>query len=501
MQDLTRGKKQSTIARKFTNIIAILYVIPMLVTVYLHVNSELGQEGNNTQFSIIIISFLFLGIAGYAILRGINRSWEKTLENVKAVASGELNRRAETESRDEMTEFSENVNKITETLQKNVNELKESKAQIKSLLNHISHAVESPFELDRLLKVYLSSISNIIGFRKGVMAVNNDPRGLRIITQIGLTEDEKSAFLTKGKKTLNLVMEEKRPVCIIENSMPGENMEDHLEFQAFIGDNISTPLVKSHRVFGVLTMAAGAETCRDTGENPDGRQKNTITDDEMVMIKNLSAQISTAIENTELRKEMEKTYFDSITALAAAVEARDIYTNGHSKRVSALSGAIAREMNLPEQTVAYVQDASLLHDIGKIGIPDSILHEISHEMPESWFDVIKKHPVIGENIIKPLRSLTHLCPIVRHHHERFDGTGYPDGLSGENIPVESRVIAVADAFDAMTSDRPYRDRLTTEDAVSELKKNAGTQFDAEPVRALLRHMSSDSSKERTEIVP
>ncbi len=131
----------------------------------------------------------------------------------------------------------------------------------------------------------------------------------------------------------------------------------------------------------------------------------------------------------------------------------------------------------------------------------TVLHAISHEMPESWFEGIKKHPVIGKNIIKPLRSLTHLCPIVRHNHERFDGTGYPDGLSGGNIPVESRIIAVADAFDAMTSDRPYRDRLTTEDAVLELKKNAGTQFDIESVRAFLRHMSSDSSKERTENVP
>lgn len=182
--------------------------------------------------------------------------------------------------------------------------------------------------------------------------------------------------------------------------------------------------------------------------------------------------------------KMRRDVHEIVEALTAALDAKHNYTRGHSDRVADLSFIIAREMGLPPIKLYRVHVAGHLHDVGKIGIPDKILTKADTLTPEE-FEIIKQHPVIGDEILKKIRVLKDLSPIVRHHHERYLGGGYPDGLQGDDIPLESRIICLADAYDAMTSVRPYRPSLTHELAMHEIIRCSGAQFDPNVVAALL----------------
>ncbi|RLE14856.1 hypothetical protein DRJ04_01540 [Candidatus Aerophobetes bacterium] len=193
-----------------------------------------------------------------------------------------------------------------------------------------------------------------------------------------------------------------------------------------------------------------------------------------------------------LYMEMRKEHLNIIQALAAAVEARDPYTEKHSERMARYAMAIARELGLSIYSAEIIRYAAILHDIGKIGVSDRILSKSNSLTKEEW-DQIKKHSIIGAEIIGQINSFVDASKLIYHHHERYNGKGYPDGLRGENIPLGSRIIAVVDAYDAMTSRRPYREALSEEEAIAELKKCAGTQFDKKVVEAFLRVLERDAT--------
>ncbi len=169
-------------------------------------------------------------------------------------------------------------------------------------------------------------------------------------------------------------------------------------------------------------------------------------------------------------------FVGSVKALINAIEARDKYTSGHSIRVTHYSLKIAQALNMEAEDIENLQYAALLHDIGKINIKDEILLKPGNLTAEER-EKIQEHPSLGATIMQPVKAFQRILPFLYCHHERFDGSGYSQKLKGADIPIESRIIAVADSFDAMTSDRPYRKALTTGDAISELRKNSGTQFD------------------------
>jgi putative nucleotidyltransferase with HDIG domain len=193
--------------------------------------------------------------------------------------------------------------------------------------------------------------------------------------------------------------------------------------------------------------------------------------------------------------ETQSAYVGAIRALATALDARDPYTAGHSERVSAISVAIGRQMRLAEERLEVLRLGSLLHDIGKIGVSDHILRKPGPLTPEE-FEMIKQHPGLGARILRSVPFLAPHIPIVELHHERPDGKGYPHGLAGDEIPLLARIAHVADAFDAMTSARAYRPARGSAEALAELWKCAGAQFDAEVVQALagaLPHLSAPAA--------
>lgn len=208
------------------------------------------------------------------------------------------------------------------------------------------------------------------------------------------------------------------------------------------------------------------------------------------------------IQNTDLRRladeradslgELEDNYLGTLRALAVAVEDRCSYTSGHSQRTRYLSLAIARRLGLREEDLAILGPAAILHDIGKIGTPETIMEKAGALTTDEW-EKVKQHPVVGAQIVSAVTLLANLAPIIRGHHENFDGTGYPDGFTGEQIPLAARILAVADAFDAITSNRPYREGISIEDALVRLKQNSGGRYDPAVVSAFIGLCRDDFS--------
>jgi putative nucleotidyltransferase with HDIG domain len=211
-------------------------------------------------------------------------------------------------------------------------------------------------------------------------------------------------------------------------------------------------------------------------------------DDLGAAYRRLNAAYQQALRYAEdvrlLYQQLQRGIYQSLLGLANALEAKDVYTRGHSERVGALGRRLALAFGLPAADAEIVARAGLLHDIGKIGIPESVLRKAGPLTTEEWA-LMRRHPLIGAQIVAPFEFFTAGASVIRHHHERVDGSGYPDGIAGEAIPLGARIVAVADVYDALTSDRPYRQAMAKEDARAFLRTQAGVGLDAELVGAFL----------------
>jgi HD-GYP domain-containing protein (c-di-GMP phosphodiesterase class II)/pSer/pThr/pTyr-binding forkhead associated (FHA) protein len=215
-----------------------------------------------------------------------------------------------------------------------------------------------------------------------------------------------------------------------------------------------------------------------------GPMQNPFTEDDLYLADALAANVSAGIESAQLLRHQRDLFLSTITILAQAVELKDDYTGGHTARVSHYAELLGRKMELSTKDLNWLRFGTPLHDIGKIGIDDAILRKPVGLTPEE-FQIMKTHTVKGAAILATVPDLAPIIPIVRSHHERWDGKGYPDGLAGEQIPHLARIVAVADTYDAMTSDRPYRKGLPAETAFAEIEKQAGKQFDPQCAEAFL----------------
>jgi len=267
-----------------------------------------------------------------------------------------------------------------------------------------------------------------------------------------------------------------------------ENMAEDLkpvavpaEFSSYLAGDmqyslVGIPFCKNGDYLGGLVLA---------GNDGEG-----IRDRQFKDLLAFSPYLIPLFESAVLQEILLSNYLDAIETLAVALEAKDPFTRGHSNMVCAYSMAIARKMGFNSERLRNVEIGSMMHDIGKIGVPDNILLKPG-DLTREEFEIVKRHPVIGEEILKPMQHPLFDVPrqVVRWHHERVDGRGYPDGLHGEEIPLEARITFAADAYEAMTSERPYREALSSEQAFDELACNAGSQFDPNVIDVLCNLLS------------
>lgn len=234
------------------------------------------------------------------------------------------------------------------------------------------------------------------------------------------------------------------------------------------------PLLAPEEIVGALYVDSPAEEAR-FGES------------QLELLAAIGNQAGVALQRARLLSELEELFFSSIRSLVAAVDAKDSYTHGHSERVTAFALKLAKELGLDEQMRELIRLAGILHDVGKIAVPEYVLNKPG-ELTDEEFEQIKRHPVHGAGIVQNIQSpyVPDIAPGVRYHHEHWDGSGYPEGLVGEKSPLVARILALADAFDAMTSDRPYRNGFSMDKAAGIVKECRGTQFDPELAEAFLR---------------
>jgi HD-GYP domain-containing protein (c-di-GMP phosphodiesterase class II) len=239
---------------------------------------------------------------------------------------------------------------------------------------------------------------------------------------------------------------------------------------------LAVPLVARGAVVGVLQLL-----------NPCGRSE--FSEDDLRRMQLFAGPLANAIENARLYTLLKRQFVDTVTALADAVAKRDPYTGGHVGRVVAYVMLLATEMGLDADELEQLRLAAILHDIGKIAVPDAVLRKPA-PLDGEEIEVMQRHPLDGAEIVNRVHELRPLLAGIRHHHERLDGRGYPDGLCGEEIPRMARIIAVADSFDAITTDRPYRQGLTAEQAAGEILEGAGSQYCPTVVEAFRRLFES-----------
>jgi len=337
----------------------------------------------------------------------------------------------------------------------------------------IDKAITSAIELDTVLQQIVQMSLALLGAKtSSIMLLDEESQELVIAASHGLSQE----YLTKGnikvgESIAGRVIQEGKPIAVYDiGSDPRHAYSEHARMEG-LRSLLSVPLSLKDRVIGVLNLYTD--------------EPHRFTPHEVNLFTSLASQAAIAIENARLFASLEEIYIEVITALASAIDARDAYTHGHSQRVTEYAVALAEEMGLSTAEIDVVRNASILHDVGKIGIKERILKKPGRLTEEERREM-EYHPFIGTRILQSVKLLEPVMPLVYHHHEWYDGSGYPDGLRGEAIPLGARIISVADAFESMTSDRPYRKALPLEEAIAELRRGSGKQFDPQVVQAFIR---------------
>jgi response regulator RpfG family c-di-GMP phosphodiesterase len=274
------------------------------------------------------------------------------------------------------------------------------------------------------------------------------------------------------------VLEEKRSLVLTNGAAPGDEVAQWMALGGLF-TVAAIPFLSKDRVIGVLLLG---KKIGSPAYNQSDLELTTV----------LSGQATIAIQNAKLfeiienkNRDLENFCLETVGALAQAIEIKDVYTGGHGDRLVDLASLIAGRLGVPEEDRVWLKYAAALHDIGKIGVKETILTKPGRLTAEEY-EEMKTHPAKGAEILKEVKFLAPVVPIVYHHQERYDGKGYPGGLLGEQIPIGSRIVAVLDAFDAMTTNRPYRNGLPIEVAIHELRRYSGVQFDPQVVEAFIQ---------------
>ncbi|BCG47535.1 Metal-dependent phosphohydrolase [Citrifermentans bremense] len=334
-----------------------------------------------------------------------------------------------------------------------------------STLYRLGLAINSTIEVEDLYQLVVKTTMDTLQAQVGYIILYDAHNGeLKVTNLVGHRDPNAQALRVpmKPSSVSSWVIQNCKPLLITDIAqMPEFDPVSPLGFER--KTLICAPLMVKDEMIGTLAVV--------------NKLNNTVYNhEELELLSTIAAQASIAIKNAMLYDEQQKTYLNTIQALVSAIEASDSYTRGHSERVTRFSLALARKLELPQNRLKVIERAAILHDIGKIGIDLSLLHKEALLTSEDVAE-LQQHPTIGMKILEPIEFLHDVRLCIGQHHERFDGSGYPNRLRAEELLLESRILAIADAFDAMTSDRPYRKALKLEVAIAELAENSGSQFD------------------------
>lgn len=338
-----------------------------------------------------------------------------------------------------------------------------------SVLFEISQSITSTLVLDEVLDSIVNfSMEMMNALRCELRLLDETNELLEVRASRGLSKSFlASTAIRVGEGLIGNCFSQRLPISVVDARKDPRTKYTSMIKREKLAGLLAVPIMQRGKPIGVITIYTS--------------KPRDFSQDEIDLLSTFASQASIAIENARLYANMKEQYLSMVMALAAAIEAKDSYTHGHSTKVMEYAVKIAVEMGLEESEVETVRYAGLLHDIGKIGVKDVILSKTELLTPDE-INELHRHPEYGANIMERVEMLKEIAPLTLYHHEKYDGTGYPLGLKGEQIPLGARILAVADTYDAMIADRPYRRAFPFDYVKKEMKKAAGSQLDPEIVK-------------------
>jgi HD-GYP domain-containing protein (c-di-GMP phosphodiesterase class II) len=359
-------------------------------------------------------------------------------------------------------------------LQETVKRFEERARQLVTL-TELSRILNSTLEHKAVKRRAMEAATQLMKAEVGSLLLIDEETN-RLYFEVALGEKEetvKTFHLKMGEGIAGWVAQHGEPLIVNDAQSDPRFFREVDKKSKFTTKNvICVPVKVKEKLIGVLEAI----------NKLDGE---TFTEEDLTLFQSLADQVAVALDNARLLAEIEELFFQTASSLADAIEKRDPYTGGHTKRVTDYCLAIAEELDLDPNETRWLKLAAVLHDIGKIGVEDKILRK-PDRLEKEEYDQMKQHTLMGAEIIGHIKQLHGIIPGLKYHHEKVDGRGYPEGLMNDSIPLIARIVAVADTFDAMTSDRPYREPLSKGDAFDELRRCCGVQFDKVLVDAFIK---------------
>jgi putative nucleotidyltransferase with HDIG domain len=326
-------------------------------------------------------------------------------------------------------------------------------------LYEMSRSLGSTLEMTELLNSVLSSVLRIFDLDLGYIILRDRENGTLTLRAIRGVEASPTDGAVRSSMS-EWVIREGRPLIFNPDASA---KDDHVDSVTGARAVLCVPLISAEGSIGSITIGSSLPEYRFSG-------------DDVRLLSTIANHVTIAVGNIELFSSLQEAYLATVRSLAAAIDAKDAYTRGHSDRVAQFATMIAERMNLSHDQRIALEMAAYLHDIGKIGVREEILLKPGR-LDDGEMVEMRHHPLIGANILRPVAFPWAITPVIRHHHEAFDGSGYPAGLKGDEIPLLARILTIADSYEAMTADRPYRVGRTPREAVEEMRACAGTHFD------------------------
>ncbi|MBU1614904.1 HD domain-containing protein [bacterium] len=333
-------------------------------------------------------------------------------------------------------------------------------------LRKFTKEIISIIDLDELLSSIISTIKNVMRLEQTYIMLHEEPEGIFVSRGLG-----KKITLLKDSPLIEHIAKTGEKVLKTETEEKKFSRKSREDF-TMLGAELVLPMICKNKLLGLLVL---------------GRRRSRVpySKKDLAVLETLCDGAAITIENAGLYEKSRLHLLGTIKALAATIEAKDPLTIGHCEKVAVYSAAMAKELGFQEEKIDTIRMGAYLHDIGKIGIAEKILFKPGRLTGEE-FSLITQHPLIGLRIIEPVKPPREVTDIIKYHHERVDGKGYPEGLKGENIPLSAKIVACADSFEVMTTGRIYKRGMSLKDAIFELRKCSGTQFDPEVVGVFIK---------------
>ena len=354
---------------------------------------------------------------------------------------------------------------------------------VKKLATEISSKERESFSLTQEITERYEQLATLFEMSEKLGMAGDNPSRMAAILDTAATAvsagwgcllllDGDCRFINRGEQEIDREEISALARRAAENNKPEVDEKKHIVLPLTVSEN---------QPIGALALGPRTEGIYRSGD--------------VKMLVTLTSYAALLLESGRLYEGLELLFFSTIKSMVEAIDAKDPRTRGHSERVRRYSALMAQKMGMSSQDQKMLELAALLHDLGKIGLPDSILNNVKHTLTEEQWDLVKQHPEIGVSILTHVAQLKRILPAIGQHHERYDGSGYPAGVKGQEISLFARIIAVADAYDAMTTQRTYRPTFDSRQALAELRDNSGNQFDPMAVELFLQSFSGTDNQQ------